>query len=254
MIKSRKPPANVARALRQEAGFGCVLCGNPFVEYHHIIPWEEDHHYRINDMVAVCPGCHHRFHAMPRAKQYRLKHDPINKRGGGQKGSLEVSSSLISFNIATCILDNCRRIIGFEGEDLFSWRIEDGEFKISLHIQGPSGTTLLRILDNEIMTELSGSWDVKFQYNRVRIWTKSRKIFAEIDIRQNPAKFLFETHASGAHVRFGRSAIFIKGERFEASMANTTLSNIDGYIFDFFDSHRTIPRMVAGTTVFSLPL
>lgn len=234
MRGSRRPPAEVARALRQESGFGCVLCGKPFVEYHHIIPWEEEHHFRTEDMVAVCGDCHHRFHAMSRDKQYRCKKSPYNRRYTPHRGSLEVTSSLISFVIGSCRIVNCPKIIGFNGSDLFSWKVEDDEFKVSIHIQGPTGSTLLLIKDNEIVSELSGFWDMKFQYNRFKIWSRSRKVFADIDLRSNPAGFFFETYVSGVKVTIGKESIAIENRRHNISNSGSVFTSSQGYIFDFF--------------------
>ena len=55
---ARPTPEPIARQLRQEAGFGCCRCGYPIVQYHHIIPYAEDHHFRPEDMMALCPNCH----------------------------------------------------------------------------------------------------------------------------------------------------------------------------------------------------
>jgi hypothetical protein len=41
-----KIPAAVARQLRQEAGFGRCCCGVPILQYHHIIPWAAEAHFR----------------------------------------------------------------------------------------------------------------------------------------------------------------------------------------------------------------
>ena len=39
-MSNRPPiPEGVKRKLRQEAYFGCVKCGCPIIEYHHIEPW-----------------------------------------------------------------------------------------------------------------------------------------------------------------------------------------------------------------------
>jgi hypothetical protein len=36
MKKNREIPSEIKRQLRQEAGFGCCICGIPIIEYHHI--------------------------------------------------------------------------------------------------------------------------------------------------------------------------------------------------------------------------
>jgi 5-methylcytosine-specific restriction endonuclease McrA len=59
MEVQREPPAHVKRQLRQEAGFGCCVCGYPFYEYHHIREFALDSHHDPKDMMVLCPNHHH---------------------------------------------------------------------------------------------------------------------------------------------------------------------------------------------------
>jgi hypothetical protein len=56
---TREPPAAVKRQLRQEAAFGCCICGHPIYQYHHIRPFEPNHHHDPDDMMLLCPNHHH---------------------------------------------------------------------------------------------------------------------------------------------------------------------------------------------------
>ena len=50
-----RTPEPIARILRKEANFGCLICGCPFLKYHHFDPtWAEEHHNDPNGMVALC--------------------------------------------------------------------------------------------------------------------------------------------------------------------------------------------------------
>ena len=58
---SRHPPDAVARALRQEAGFGCPVigCGSPYLTWHHFDPpWRERNHHEPSGMIALCREHH----------------------------------------------------------------------------------------------------------------------------------------------------------------------------------------------------
>jgi hypothetical protein len=56
---ARTPPKSVRLELRREVGFGCPLCGNPHLEYHHFDPpWHVDKHHNVEGMIALC-GRHH---------------------------------------------------------------------------------------------------------------------------------------------------------------------------------------------------
>lgn len=55
---SRNIPASVKRELRQEANFGCAICGFPLIEYHHIEYFSDEEHNDPSRMIALCPNHH----------------------------------------------------------------------------------------------------------------------------------------------------------------------------------------------------
>ena len=69
---SRNTPEGVKRLLRQEAGFGCARCGHPYLEYHHIIPYKDDQHFRSEDMVCLCGNCHPALGKLGHDLQYQV--------------------------------------------------------------------------------------------------------------------------------------------------------------------------------------
>ncbi|THF52006.1 hypothetical protein [Allorhizobium terrae] len=56
---ARTPPPDVRLELRREVGFGCPLCGNPHLEYHHFDPpWRINKHHSAEGMIALCARHH----------------------------------------------------------------------------------------------------------------------------------------------------------------------------------------------------
>src|SRR5437867_1684432 len=86
------PPA-VALRLRKEAGFGCCKCGFPVVQYHHIIEYANDPHFRPEDMMALCARCHEEATkgVMTVAEQRRFKAHPHNIGRGWAAGPLKIN-------------------------------------------------------------------------------------------------------------------------------------------------------------------
>ncbi len=76
-------PASVRQQLRREAWHGCCLCGNPFIEYHHILGWQQTGEV-ADEMMVLCPNCHHlaTVGALPMAEQRSLKAMPFNRKRG----------------------------------------------------------------------------------------------------------------------------------------------------------------------------
>lgn len=52
-------PAPVRREVRQRCGFGCVVCGCAFIEYHHFNPpFPEAKEHRPEGITLLCSTCH----------------------------------------------------------------------------------------------------------------------------------------------------------------------------------------------------
>jgi trigger factor len=59
MSDARPPiPTNVMREVRQRCGFGCVLCGTPICEYHHMVPYSESPEHVASNITLLC-NLHH---------------------------------------------------------------------------------------------------------------------------------------------------------------------------------------------------
>lgn len=88
-------PSSVARQLRREAGYGCCVCGFPVFEYHHIVPFSVEPHFRPEDMMVLCKNCHGRATAgaFPEREQRDAKARPRNIRAGVAQGQLQAQGS-----------------------------------------------------------------------------------------------------------------------------------------------------------------
>lgn len=51
--------ADIRRKIRHDAGYGCVICGNIFVDYEHIEPeFKDAKKHDPEKMTLLCKGCH----------------------------------------------------------------------------------------------------------------------------------------------------------------------------------------------------
>jgi hypothetical protein len=74
-------PPEVKEHLRKEVGFGCPRCRSPFLEYHHFDPpWEDEHHFRKEGMIALCPECHKVARSWTKEKIRQLKTAKTTRR------------------------------------------------------------------------------------------------------------------------------------------------------------------------------
>jgi hypothetical protein len=58
---ARYIPSDIQRQIRQECGFGCVICGAAFYDYEHIEPeFADAREHNPAAMALLCGGCHAR--------------------------------------------------------------------------------------------------------------------------------------------------------------------------------------------------
>ena len=83
-------------------GFGCCKCGRPVYQYHHIIDYAIEQHFRPEDMMILCPYCHDEAtKAMPELEQRGHKANPYNIQRGMVSGSLEINHSECAVDLGT---------------------------------------------------------------------------------------------------------------------------------------------------------
>ncbi len=183
MFKSRTPPADVARKLRQEAGFGCAVCGCPILEYHHIIEWQERQHFEPEHMVALCPKCHTEYGKLSQAKSYKAKRDPFNIRHGRIEGYLGGNKIQKAIRLGGMTALNCRVPIDYAGNPLFKYRNFEGEFLLDVFLPDQNFWPEVEISQNNLVASTQGFWDIEFKTNWIKFRRKKGDIFLEIDFR-----------------------------------------------------------------------
>lgn len=183
MYKSRTPPAAIARQLRQEAGFGCVVCGCPIVEYHHIIEWNEKKHFDPDHMVAMCPNHHSEYGKLDKSKAYTAKQNPINIRKGRIEGLLGGNKGQKALRLGAMTVKNCGSALNFSGINLFSYSLSNGEYLLDVFLPDENFWPELEVSKNSLKAEIGGFWDIEFKTNWVKFRRKKGNIFLEIDFR-----------------------------------------------------------------------
>ncbi|NOS72267.1 MAG: HNH endonuclease [Verrucomicrobia bacterium] len=87
---SRYVPDPIARQLRKECGFGCVVCGASVVDYHHIDPeFEDAKQHDPAKMALLCGACHPKVtrHQWSKEKIKEARANPICLKRGFSSSS-----------------------------------------------------------------------------------------------------------------------------------------------------------------------
>lgn len=215
MFEGRRAiPSKVARQLRQEAGFGCAVCGNPFVEYHHIIPWHERHHFEPENMVALCPNHHAELGKLPRHKSYTAKQNPINVRKGLIHGYLGGHKSQKAIRLGGIVASNCRSVVDFSGISLFSYKLIDGEFKLNVFLPDRELWPEIEVRSNEMKALTAGFWDIEYKVNWVKFRRGQGDIFLEIDFRRDEVEIDGKFNILGTDILLKKEKSKIGGNSF----------------------------------------
>ena len=186
-----RPPEEVQRQLRREAGFGCCRCGHPFYEYHHIIPWEVEKHFRPEDMMIVCPNCHHEITTgkVSIEEQRRWKSHPSNIKAGKAFGLLRVEQRELAVALGGGMFIETPVLLRISGEDMVTMkRSIDGRLLVSITSYDENDELVFKIEDNEWITGSKLPWDLYAKWRHVTLRQKMRGIGLEVDAREEPVK------------------------------------------------------------------
>lgn len=176
----RIPPAKVKRELRQEANFGCAICGCPLIEYHHIIPYSQVEHNDPDHMIAVCPN-HHRLcddGAFTRDELYEFKEDPALSDVVEYEFYFDPDSPVIPLGSNVVELADFGRysILQIDGEDIISFHYVDGRIEFDVDFYNDSDDLIAVITDNEWWANTSEFWDIKYQSRRLKLWNSKYEV------------------------------------------------------------------------------
>jgi hypothetical protein len=177
---TRDIPEPVKRELRQEANFGCVFCGSPIYDYHHIIPKSEEDHDDPDHMVLLCPN-HHRLAtngALDVDKQYERKKNPEIR--DIIHHDFEFSAETPVLNIGSLIVEigeNSRcDILAIEDEYVISVANVDGMLQFSVDFYSPEGDVVASLTNNRWIAQTEELWDMKYTGSRLRLWNSQQEV------------------------------------------------------------------------------
>lgn len=209
-----RTPLTVARELRRRAGFGCCRCGLPVYQYHHIVPWHVEEHFRPDDMMILCPYCHDAATkgALSEREQRRLQHSPHNIARGYASGSLLVKDSYLAVAFGGTLLVGAGAQLAIDGFELFRLDADDdGCLLLSADLKDESGTSIALIERNEWVSGDASVWDMTSDHDRLKIRSGSRKIALHIDARAEPVRVSADLWFSGQLVRLSARGLTWKG-------------------------------------------
>jgi hypothetical protein len=221
----RTTPQQVARQLRQEAGFGCCACGNPIFEYHHIVRWADDQHFRPEDMMVLCPNHHDMATkgAMPEDAQRKYKSSPRNILDKRTRGILEVDQNYCAIKLGTMTLVNEGAFLRIDGNDLLACYLSNRTLEISLKLYDENDELLVEIERNEWVAGDPLPWDIEGQYRRLTIRERAGKISLSLDVTTTPAELRAQFWYHGKYITCDPFQIRVGPNPVRVSLSNFAL-------------------------------
>jgi hypothetical protein len=209
-------PEPVKRELRQRAGYGCCRCGFPIYQYHHIVPYSEDQHFRVEDMMLLCPNCHNMatVNALTAKEQRAIQEEPYNIKRGYASGMLKINQPYCAIAAGGTLIVGVGPLITVDGEPLLSMYVgEGGEMQVSITLLSQDDQTLAIIEKNEWVSGDSAVWDIESGYQRLTIRQAQRRISLNIDATGEPVRVKAELWRQGRYIRLNQAGITIDGHR-----------------------------------------
>ena len=207
-------PRAVERQLRQEAGFGCVKCGHQYIEYHHIIPYAEEQHFRPEDMMAVCGNCHRALSKLGRDLQRKIKSEPHNVTEGVMKGALVFDKRELAFKVGGNHFIDVPTILQYRDLPIVSCKLSDGQAKVSLNLLGPDNKTVLSVDDNDVTFRVDDLWDFEYKHNYAVARYAHRDVAMTLDFRGAEATIEGKIWLGGKQATLGRDATTLPGQTY----------------------------------------
>jgi hypothetical protein len=185
---SRDIPAPIERAVRQECGFGCVICGNAFTTYEHFDPpFKDATAHRAVGIALLCGGCHgpktRTFWSPQKVARARLNPKALE---AGYSSILHDLCSPFVLSVGSSSVQGVSTIVRTqEGERWFTIDEpeEDGApMRLSVVFFDDSGQPSFEIAENEVRC-LSGQWDTEIVGGTFTVRKGPAHIVLELEFR-----------------------------------------------------------------------
>ena len=182
---SRDIPEAVQRTVRQNCGFGCVVCGSIIYMYHHFEP--EFSLAAVHDpsgIILLCASCHDKVHRgfLSNETLKRSINNPKCLQEGYSHTILDVGERqpIIKIGKATFVANST--ILRIFGKRIFyieAPEVRNGPFQINFQLFNTENLLECQIVNNEWQA-FSNSWDIECVANTLTIRRAKREIALKI--------------------------------------------------------------------------
>lgn len=194
---------NIQRQVRQECGFGCVICGQIGTDYEHIVPFSQTKGHSADNIVLLCNRHHGEVTRGRLSKKIvaEAKKEPYAKKVGRNAFYMYEASAQRSFRVGSdwVLLNGCERfhVLLHRSTPLVTIDLAEGVPLLSMQLKNSRDETVLLVDRNRILVNAHGIWDVDLRGTRFIVRRKRGEIVLRIDLIQG------EIHLSRLKVNVG---------------------------------------------------
>lgn len=185
---NRSIPDPIKRIIRQNSGYGCVICGLAIAQYEHVKPEFKD--ARVHDpskMTLLCPNCHHKVTVGYTSKDFVLEcmENPRPFVKGYAYDFINLYKGFPELKISGSIIKNCPIPIQIRNVPIirFEKDYESNQYLISAVFFDSKGAKSLEIHRNEWYAS-TNNWDVELVGTLIIIRERKGKIHLLLSMRQ----------------------------------------------------------------------
>ena len=233
-------PEPIKRVVRKVAFFGCSICGNPLLEYAHIIRYEISQDNRPENLVALCPN-HHREYDLDgfSEKQIRdYKLNPFNK-GRDIKKDFNILGEIPIIEAGTNICRNTPVLLSIDGKNIVTLHKQDNQLFLNALFYDRNNSLIAYIKNNEWCTLNEQVWDIVYRTvaRELTIRTRPRDIMLKLRISSGVVHFSGKLYYNGLKVvisqtqmKVGNNSCFFRGCTFDDCITAVSVNTTSGSI------------------------
>jgi trigger factor len=245
MSDQRPPiPDPIKREVRQRCSFGCVICGLPLYEYHHIVPYAECPEHKADNLTLLCDKHHREYESklLPHEKLIEANNAPLNRIAGisfpyglHYGGKHRVCTAVVGGNqFEGVIAPNGSVVlvpIAVDDIDLIAFEVDsDGELFVHMTFFDENNEPLLVVRKNELVYS-TDQWDIEFVGQVLTLRERAREISLKLRF-QPPNGITVESGrllCNGVQLLVTSESVYVAGGG--GLGRNQVQSNFVGYAF-----------------------
>lgn len=182
------------REIRRRCGFGCIICGMPMFDYHHIEDYAIAQKHEADNIVLLCPN-HHAGPTRNRVSEETIRHYAASPANIGQsttgtyvnlmvgrKGSFEAGGRIYEFDFD----ENGGRFdaVNIAGKTFLGLTCEHDHLLLDIILTDKTGTPVLCVKRGE-MTVSTGVWDHRFEGPNIRVQSAEHDVAFALTIKND---------------------------------------------------------------------